>query len=517
VYYAFFLPVSEERQAPTVDETTPQTAIAQTGDLTVLASGTGQLVALDETNLTFDENGTLIELLVSAGNEVSEGDVLARLRVNKTEAQLAAEIAAAELTVLEDQQALDSLYTDAKINAAQAQYDLEVAQDELVDLLNNDLQVAQARQAVAQAKEAVKDAEMMLYIYNSAPSEDEIYTAYASYLFKEKRLNELKDEIAHLEYEFKQAHGKLMRDRIQSQIDRATAQMYNQQIAVDKALYHYETIDNPADALDVNLAQTQMDTAQAQLDQANLDLAEAQQGGPAGEVALAEAKVTEAQDEWERWKDGPDPQEVALAETRLATSQLELEMARKESLIVDLIAPIDGIVTSIGAAVNQVIEGDTIITLADTSQPLIEISLDETDFQSVQVDNRVEVVFDALPDDVFSGSIEKISPELESTFGSQAVKAWAILDESAFTKPSVLPLGLSAGVDVIAGEVTNAVLIPIEALHETNPGNYTVYVLVGDKFEAREVTVGLMDYTSAAITSGLEAGEIVAIEDVEME
>jgi multidrug efflux pump subunit AcrA (membrane-fusion protein) len=505
------------RQAPAADETTPQTAIAQTGDLTVLASGTGQLVALDETNLQFDENGTLIELLVNAGDEVSEGDILARLRVNKTEAQLAAEIAAAELAVLEDQQALDSLYSDAKINAAKAQYDLEVAQDELADMQNNDLQVAQAQQAVAQAKEAVEDAEMMLYIYNSAPSEDEIHTAYASYLFKEKSLNELKDEIAHLEYEFKQAHGKPMRDRIQSQIDRATAQMYNQQIAVDKARYHYETIDSPADSLDVNLAQTQMDTAQAQLDQANLNLAEVQQGSPAGEVALAQAKVSKAQAEWERWKDGPDPPEVTMAETRLAASKLALQMAQQESLIMDLVAPIDGTVMSVDAVINQVIEGDAIITLADTSQPLIEISLDETDFQSVKIGNRVEVVFDALPDDVFSGSIIKISPELESTFGAQAVKAWAIVDETAFTRPSVLPLGLNAAVDVIAGEATNAVLVPIEALHETSSGQYIVYVQVGENFEAREVTVGLMDYTSAAITSGLEAGEIVAIEDVGME
>ncbi len=52
-----------------------------------------------------------------------------------------------------------------------------------------------------------------------------------------------------------------------------------------------------------------MDTAQAQLDQANLALAEAQLGAPTGELALAEAKVAEAQAEWERWQDGPDPQD----------------------------------------------------------------------------------------------------------------------------------------------------------------------------------------------------------------
>jgi HlyD family secretion protein len=514
-YYAFAMQASNARQSSAENEATNQTAVAQVGDLTVFSSSTGQLVALDENSLQFDEDGTLIELLVNIGDEVSAGDVLARLRVNKSETQLAAEIAKAELAVIEAQQVLDALYADADFNAAQALYDLEVAQNELADLQNNDLEIAQAMQAVTQAEEAIEDAEMLLYIHNSSPSDDEIYTAYASLMFKEKKLNELKDEIAHLEYEFKQAQDKFTRDLIQSQIDRVSAQMYNQQIAVDESLYRYETIDDPADPLDVNLAQTQMDTAQIQLSQANLVLAEAQQGRLAGEVAMAQAKVNEAQAELERWRDGPDPGEITLAETRLETAQLELQMARQESLTIDLIAPVDGIVISIEAAVNQVIKGDTIFTLADTNQPSIEISLDETDFQSAQIGNRVEVIFDALPDDVFSGSIVKISPGLESTFGSQAIKAWAVLDAAVFAKPSVLPLGLNATVDVMAGEVTDAILVPIEALHETSPGSYTVYVLVDDTLEAREVTVGLMDYTTAAITTGLEAGEIVSIEDME--
>jgi multidrug efflux pump subunit AcrA (membrane-fusion protein) len=516
-YYAFKVQANEQEQTIANNEASAQTAVARTGDLVVFASGTGQLVSLDETTLTFDENGTLVELMVGVGDEVSAGDVLARLRVDKSEAQLAAKIAKAELAVIEDQQALDALYEDAEIAAAQALFDLELAQQELANLQNNDLVVAQALQAVAKADEAVDDAEMMLYIHNSSPSEDDIYTAYASLLFKEKELNELKDEIAHLEYEFKKAQDSSLRDRIQDQIDRVTAQMYNQQVMVEEALYRYETINDPANPLDVNLAQAQMDTAQAQLDQANLALAEAQLGAPAGEVALADAEVAETQAEWERWQDGPDPQDVTLAETRLAASKLELQMTQQESLIVDLIAPSDGTVMSIEAAVNQVVEGDAILTLADTSQPRVEISLDETDFQSVQVGNRVEVIFDALPDDVFSGSIMEISPGLESTFGLQVIKAWAVLDKTSYTKLSVLPIGLNAAVDVIAGEVTNAVLIPIEALRKTSPESYTVYVLVNDFFEPREVSVGLMDYTSAAITSGLEAGEVVAIEDVETE
>jgi HlyD family secretion protein len=512
--YAFDVKANEPEPTAETRTATTQTAVASRGDLVVFASGTGEVVPLKETTLSFDEQGTLVEILVGVGDQVATGEVLARLRVNKSGAQLAADIAQAKLTVLENQQALDSLYADAEVQAAQALVDLETAQQDLEAVLNNDLELAQAKQTVVEAQAAIDDAEMQLYILNASPSDEAIYTAYASLLFKEKRYNELKNQVERLEYKLKTAGIKAVRDQISSQLRQARAQFYKQQIVYEEALYHYNNLDAPADSLDLKVAQSRMDTAQAQLDQANLALAEAQQGPPQGEIAQAQAKVAQAQAEWEQWKDGPDPQEVTLVEARLATSQLELQIVQQENLVVDLVAPMDGTVISLPVAVNQFIDGDNIITLADTSQPMLEVSLDETDFQSAKVGNRVEVTFDAYPNRTFSGAIAEVSPGLESTFGSQAVKVLAILDQDTNTKSVFLPLGLNASVDVISGEATNAVLVPIEALHQTETGNYMVYVQNNGLFEPREVNVGLMDFTSAEIISGLQVGEVVAISDI---
>jgi HlyD family secretion protein len=512
--YAFDVKANEPEPTAETRTAATQTAVASLGDLVVFASGTGEVVPLQETTLSFDEQGTLVEILVGVGDQVATGDVLARLRVNKSGAQLAADIAQAKLTVLENQQALDSLYADAEVQAAQALVDLETAQQDLEAVLNNDLELAQAKQTVVEAQAAIDDAEMQLYILNASPSDEAIYTAYASLLFKEKRYNELKNQVERLEYKLKTAGIKAMRDQISSQLRQVRAQFYKQQIVYEEALYHYNNLDAPADSLDLKVAQSRMDTAQAQLDQANLALAEAQQGPPQGEIAQAQAKVAQAQAEWEQWKDGPDPQEVTLVEARLATSQLELQIVQQENLVVDLVAPMDGTVISLPVAVNQFIDGDNIITLADTSQPMLEVSLDETDFQSAKVGNRVEVTFDAYPNRTFSGAIAEVSPGLESTFGSQAVKVLAILDQDTNTKSVSLPLGLNASVDVISGEATNAVLVPIEALHQTETGNYMVYVQNNGLFEPREVNVGLMDFTSAEIISGLQVGEVVAISDI---
>jgi hypothetical protein len=70
---------------------------------------------------------------------------------------------------------------------------------------------------------------------------------------------------------------------------------------------------------------------------------------------------------------------------------------------------------------------------------------------------------------------------------------------------------------VIGGRTEDAVLVPVEALREISPGEYTVFVMEDGEPRLCVVTVGIMDFTSAEITSGLEAGEVVTTGIVETE
>ena len=76
-------------------------------------------------------------------------------------------------------------------------------------------------------------------------------------------------------------------------------------------------------------------------------------------------------------------------------------------------------------------------------------------------------------------------------------------------------MGVEAAVDVISGQATNAVLIPVEALHQLSDGSYTVFVMENNQPVLRSVEVGLQDGTYAEIKSGLKAGEVVTTGVVE--
>jgi multidrug efflux pump subunit AcrA (membrane-fusion protein) len=487
-----------------------QQAVARQGTLTLSVNGSGEYVASDEVELGFQENGQLVALNVNVGDQVLEGDVLAQLKIDQTPAELAANVTNAELEVLRAQNNIDQYYENAEIAAAQALLALEEAQLVLESLEHYDLEMALAEQELRLAEDTVQEAEMKLYIVNSSPSQAAVDTAYASLLFKEKELDEIKDQLAQAELQFKSAPNEAARDRLNQQILTLRARLANQQLEYENALYKYNTMDDPPENNELTVAETQLATAQAQLAEAKEKWETAQAGPANGDLAMAEAQLAAAQAEWERVKDGPGSNEIQLAEAALAKAEAELKLIEAGELILDLVSPIDGTVLSIDAHVGDRIEDQIILTLADLSQPIVEVYLDEIDSANVQVGDRAEINFDAIPERTFSGQVVEVDSELRRVGNTQGVRALVLLDEPPNNLVN-LPLGLNAAVDIIAEEAANTVLVMIEAIEQDADGGDIVYVIDGDQVETRLIQVGLKDATTAEVTTGLEPGERVAI------
>jgi multidrug efflux pump subunit AcrA (membrane-fusion protein) len=227
-------------------------------------------------------------------------------------------------------------------------------------------------------------------------------------------------------------------------------------------------------------------------------------------LEVAEANLDKAREEYEKYKDGPAPDEVALAEAELANARAKLALAQDAQAVLDLVSPMDGTVLEVSASDGEVIGSEPLVTLVDLGQPTLEVYLDETDLDKVSIGYEAEVVFDALPDKTYTGKVISVSPGLEEVSGVQAVKTVVQLNQEGLDPAFNFPVGLNATVDIIAGRVQDAVLVPVEALRELGPGEYAVFVVENDEPKLRVVKVGLMDITSAEITSGLETGEIVS-------
>ncbi len=52
-------------------------------------------------------------------------------------------------------------------------------------------------------------------------------------------------------------------------------------------------------------------------------------------------------------------------------------------------------------------------------------------------------------------------------------------------------------------------LVPVEALHQTDPGKYAVFVVENGKPRLRVIEVGIQDLLYAEVKSGLNPGDVV--------
>ena len=209
-----------------------------------------------------------------------------------------------------------------------------------------------------------------------------------------------------------------------------------------------------------------------------------------------------------------DQSTVAQAQLSLEQAKLSLETARLTLRNTVLIAPMAGTVTAVKADVGEAVSASPIVTLSDLDQSLLRLVVEENDASKIAVERPISAVFDAAPEVTFNGMIVRVDPLLVSVDGSPAVQAWATLD-TADSKTNLIS-GMSAEVEIIAGEAKNALLVPAQALRELAPGSYAVFVVGADEqLKLTPVTVGLRDFANVQILTGLKAGDVVSTGTVE--
>jgi HlyD family secretion protein len=232
----------------------------------------------------------------------------------------------------------------------------------------------------------------------------------------------------------------------------------------------------------------------------------------------AKANLAEDQELYAVLNGQPMPEETSnesLLAIKEAKSNMDQAKARLDGT--QIIAPFAGTImqvniaggdtVAVGSTDNNVIDATKAIVIDDTSDPYLEVYWNESDWSMVKLGKVVEITFDDLSDQVYSGTITEVDSRLAVSNGSNVVRGEVSLNAS-YADLS-LPIGATATVEAVNQRADNAVFIPIEALHEYSSGEYAVFVLTDGEPAIRTVEVGLKTAEYAQITSGLEAGEVV--------
>jgi HlyD family secretion protein len=375
-------------------------------DLAVIADG--RLLPSQFAQLSFSAGGQVAEILAAEGDALADGAVIARLGNREL---LEAEVARAQLELLNAQQALAALQDSAAVVAAQAELDVAQARDKL-DQAQRRLRGVQ-NPNVKFYQDRVEDAQQAL---TTVQQNSEITD-----------IGGLKTGVTAAQDALETATNNL--NDLQSLNERydgcCTQRIEDAQEAYAQAADNVRVAELRLEQAQSANAQSLEDTQKA-LDDAQKDLAYIQ-GSPntiklslaQADVKLAEANLAEAQARAAKVKGGPDPDQLALAQARLVSAQDGLAAAEAGLKNSELRAPFAGVIAKLNLKVGErVTTGQAVATLADFSSWVVETdNLTEIEVVKIKTGQGASIVLDALPGQSLSGKVTSISSVFEEKRG----------------------------------------------------------------------------------------------------
>lgn len=192
----------------------------------------------------------------------------------------------------------------------------------------------------------------------------------------------------------------------------------------------------------------------------------------------------------------------------LLAARARMTLARKAVADTVVRAPFEGVVEQRLVSVGDYVTRGTKVASVMRTNPLrVELTVPEQFISEVSAGRAVTMEVDAYPGETFTGQIRYVSPALKVDTRALIVEA-VVSNDAGRLKP-----GFFATAHVEEASEKPAILVPVTAVRVIS-GSPRVYVVTGDRAEARIVTTGQTVGDQIEVTSGLKAGEAVATSNI---
>lgn len=442
-----------------------ETRIVERGTLLSQIDTDGHVRSEQQALLSWEASGEVLELNVAVGDVVISGEILAILDPES----LSEQVILAQANLVEAQKALNDLL-NSQVQSAQAKKNVEAVEQALEDAFASGLTQAQALVVIAEAERLLESAERRYGILMTPPSEMSVQQVNSNILLTKDVIEDLEERVADLEktlsrasfspYESYSLYKTLYRN---SQMELA-----RQQERLWGLENRYAELLAPPEPLDVMVSEAEVSAAQANLADALRQWERVKDGPSEAEIAVLEAQLENAQREWERLKDGPTQDDITVAEAQLTAAQVTLD-----SVFIE--APFDGVITLVENKPGDLVSpGAMAFRMDDLSHLLVDLQVSEIDINNIVLGQNVTLTFDAILASEYLGQIVKISPVGTVLDGVVTFEVTVeLVDADEYVRP-----GMTTAVKIEIGRVEDVLLIPSEAIRFLD-GQRVVY-LFGD-------------------------------------
>lgn len=280
------------------------------------------------------------------------------------------------------------------------------------------------------------------------------------------------------------------------------------QAALEAATHNGTQQERQAAAADITRSQMERDQASHDLDA--LVKLNSTGAASANEVAAARSRLDVAEATLRASQQSAQnrysPAEVARAQAALADAQANLEAARSVVAQSSYYAPIAGTIYSLDAGPTDFVEeGKLLLQMADLHKEHVVAYFDEPWIGQLAIGQQIVIKWDAKLGKEWHGHIVRV-PSTVIVYGTRNVGEVQVQIDTG--DGELLP-DTNVTVTVTTSSEPNALSLPREAMRTENGKSY-VYKVVNNTLVRTPVTIGTINLTQVAITSGLNEGDWVA-------
>jgi HlyD family secretion protein len=261
------------------------------------------------------------------------------------------------------------------------------------------------------------------------------------------------------------------------------------------------------DVISLNEAELRLKSAKLAVDRNKRELDRAEALGARGAAALYELDKLRS--------------DHALAEEELRAAEMRVRLVREGAVSrrrgatasTRVESTVDGTVLSVpvkeGSSViqaNSFNPGTTIAAVADLTDMIFSGRVDESEVGKLREGMPVEIVVGALEDSKFLGQLERIAPKSQVREGTTEFEI-----EAAFRPPPdvVVRAGYSANANLVLDRREQVLAINESVLLFEKDRRFVEVEVGPDRFEKREVRLGLSDGVRVEVVSGVDQGDVL--------
>ncbi|MBK8476347.1 MAG: efflux RND transporter periplasmic adaptor subunit [Opitutaceae bacterium] len=190
---------------------------------------------------------------------------------------------------------------------------------------------------------------------------------------------------------------------------------------------------------------------------------------------------------------------------QLAKIENDLKVAHRNRSKMTVRSPVEGVVSAVLANVGDLIPaGEAVATIIADSR-VIEARISEENFSGLKVGQAATLRFLSYGAIQYAGRVEKILPAADPLTKRYMVHLSAEID------PKLLVPGITGEVNIVVDARDNAVTIPRRALL-----GQRVFRVKDGRVELRPVVLGFASLNSVEVLSGLDAGDAVIVEGLDL-